>query len=343
MLCRERRRTERSGDPFVLALIDLRELQDRVHPQKIEAVCAAVHSGIRDTDLAGWYERNSVIGILYTALCEGDRDHVRSALHEKVDQTLGEVLCSEEIKQVVVSLHFFPEDHGRKLSVFESDKKLYPDIIGEAEGKGMSAGLKRILDIAGSVFILLLFIPFFLIIPVLIKLASKGPVLFKQKRIGKFGKEFAFLKFRTMYVNNDPTIHQQYVRQLIAQGGKKSGAGVFKITNDPRVTPIGRFLRKTSLDELPQFLNVLKGDMSIVGPRPPIPYEFAAYRFWHRRRVVEVRPGITGLWQVTGRSKTSFDDMVRLDLQYIKKQSFWLDLKIIFRTPGVLISGDGAY
>ena len=115
------------------------------------------------------------------------------------------------------------------------------------------------------------------------------------------------------------------------------------MTNDPRVTPLGRFLRKTSLDELPQFINVLKGDMSLVGPRPPIPYEFENYDTWHRRRVLEAKPGITGLWQVMGRSRTTFDEMVRLDLQYIRDQSFWLDLKILVKTPVAVLSGSGAY
>ena len=115
--------------------------------------------------------------------------------------------------------------------------------------------------------------------------------------------------------------------------------GVYKLANDKRITPIGRFLRKTSLDELPQFLNVLKGDMSLVGPRPPIPYELAAYQTWHRRRVLEVKPGITGLWQVTGRSRVKFDDMVRLDLRYAMSWSPWLDVKILMRTPGAVIKG----
>jgi lipopolysaccharide/colanic/teichoic acid biosynthesis glycosyltransferase len=151
-----------------------------------------------------------------------------------------------------------------------------------------------------------------------------------------------------MYVNNAPTIHQEYVRDFIA-GSKSahtndsSAAPVYKIVSDPRVTPVGRFLRKTSLDELPQFWNVLIGDMSLVGPRPPVPYEYAIYEQWHRRRVLEVRPGITGLWQVNGRSRTTFDQMVRLDLQYATNWTFWLDLKILLKTPVAVITGAGAH
>ena len=149
-----------------------------------------------------------------------------------------------------------------------------------------------------------------------------------------------------MYSNNDPRIHQEYVSNLIQGKADREKSGqscVYKLTNDPRITPLGRFLRKTSLDELPQLFNVLTGKMSLVGPRPPVPYEFEQYNIWHRRRVVEVKPGITGLWQVMGRSKTTFDDMVRLDLKYAKLWSISLDLKILLRTPIAVLSGEGAY
>jgi lipopolysaccharide/colanic/teichoic acid biosynthesis glycosyltransferase len=149
-----------------------------------------------------------------------------------------------------------------------------------------------------------------------------------------------------MYYKSDPKIHQNYVKQFISgkqsaqSGGRK---GIFKIQDDPRITPVGRFLRRTSLDELPQFLNVLKGEMSLVGPRPPIPYEIETYELWHRRRFLEVKPGITGLWQVEGRSRTRFDDMVRLDLKYARTWSPWLDIKILLRTPTAVFWGDGAF
>jgi lipopolysaccharide/colanic/teichoic acid biosynthesis glycosyltransferase len=150
-----------------------------------------------------------------------------------------------------------------------------------------------------------------------------------------------------MHSNNDPTIHQQYVARLIegkadcSQSAK--GPAVYKLTDDPRITPLGRFLRKTSLDELPQLVNVLRGEMSLVGPRPPVPYEFERYSIWHRRRVLEVKPGITGLWQVLGRSRTTFDEMVRLDLTYARVWSFWMDAKILYRTPMAVFRTDGAY
>ena len=151
-----------------------------------------------------------------------------------------------------------------------------------------------------------------------------------------------------MYVDNDHSVHREFVTKLIAEDAvaeTQSGSrqNVYKLTNDKRVTPIGRFLRRTSLDELPQLINVLKGDMSLVGPRPPIPYELAAYQVWHRRRVLEVKPGITGLWQVTGRSRVKFDEMVRLDLRYATTWTPWLDLMILLRTPVAVIKGSGAY
>ena len=175
-------------------------------------------------------------------------------------------------------------------------------------------------------------------------------MLFRQRRVGQYGKSFTFLKFRSMYVGNDSSVHRQYVTQLIAgeaqcnpSGDNGDGIGVYKLTNDTRITRVGAFLRRTSLDELPQLLNVLKGDMSLVGPRPAIPYEVAAYQTWHRRRVLEVKPGITGLWQVNGRCRIKFDEMVRLDLRYAKNWSPWLDMKILLRTPRAVLVGEGAH
>ena len=191
--------------------------------------------------------------------------------------------------------------------------------------------VKRAMDIFGSLMALVILSPLFVAIAALIRLTSPGPVLFKQERVGRFGKPFTFLKFRSMYVNNDDSIHRQYVRDLIANrvdcDPGEGGDTVFKIRNDPRITPLGAFLRKTSLDELPQFFNVLKGEMSLVGPRPPVPYEVEDYGLWHRYRILAVKPGITGLWQVRGRSLTTFDGMVRLDIQYIRSWSLWLDLE----------------
>ena len=196
----------------------------------------------------------------------------------------------------------------------------------------------------GSLLLIILFMPLFVLIAIAVKVTSKGPIFFKQQRVGQHGRHFTFLKFRSMRDRNDHSAHREYVKQMIAGNAERKllregGEGVYKLVNDPRITPLGRFLRRTSLDELPQFWNVLRGEMSLVGPRPPIPYEVAAYQTWHRRRVLQVKPGITGLWQVTGRSRVSFDDMVRLDLQYANFWSLWLDVKILMRTPAAVIKG----
>jgi lipopolysaccharide/colanic/teichoic acid biosynthesis glycosyltransferase len=203
-------------------------------------------------------------------------------------------------------------------------------------------------DIVGSSIMLALLAPLFVAIALAIKLSSKGPVFYRQQRVGRYGQTFTFLKFRSMVMNNDSNVHKEFVTRLIASEteeakSKDSGAKIYKLTNDKRITRVGKVLRRTSLDELPQFLNVLKGEMSLVGPRPPIPYELAAYQTWHRHRLLAVKPGITGLWQVMGRSSVRFDEMVRLDLRYASTWTPWLDLKILLRTPGAVIRGSGAY
>jgi lipopolysaccharide/colanic/teichoic acid biosynthesis glycosyltransferase len=203
--------------------------------------------------------------------------------------------------------------------------------------------MKRAIDVAGSLAAIFLLSPVFLAIAVLVKCTSEGPVLYSKKRLGRNGKEFSFHKFRTMYANNDPEIHRTYITKLITGSpDAKQHDGLYKLSHDPRVTPLGRFLRQTSLDELPQFFNVLFNDMSLVGPRPPLPYEFERYSEWHKRRVMELKPGITGLWQVEGRSRTTFDEMVRMDIRYAKARNFWLDLRIMLQTPAVMLTGRGA-
>lgn len=208
--------------------------------------------------------------------------------------------------------------------------------------------IKRCLDILISSAAIVLLFPLWFGIGLMIKLTSHGPIFYVERReIGKNGRPFALYKFRTMYAGSDNSIHRQYYERFVEgqpayvdQGGDKR---IFKIPNDPRVTPIGRILRQTGLDEAPQFINVLKGDMSLVGPRPAILYEYELYEDWHRQRL-SVPPGITGLYQVTARSQVSFDEMVRIDLEYIRRRSLWLDLKIMLLTPiNVIILGKGGY
>jgi lipopolysaccharide/colanic/teichoic acid biosynthesis glycosyltransferase len=351
MVCLERKRSERTKDPFILMLLNVEGLAYNLNTRAIDKVGIALASATRDTDITGWYKRYSTIGVILTALNGTNPDHVRSLVLDKVARALSAQLDPGQVQKIRISFHFFPdrqsgknvppssdEKSGKKVAL-SSDEKLYPELGNSGTSDVL---LKRLVDIAGSLCALIFLSPFLLIISALIKLTSRGPVLFKQRRLGKFAKEFTFLKFRSMYVDNNPEIHKTYVRDLIRQKTRDE-SGVYKIKNDPRITPFGRFLRKSSLDELPQLLNVLKGDMSLVGPRPPIPYEFECYELWHRRRVLEAKPGVTGLWQVNGRSRTTFDEMVRLDLRYVRNRSLWLDFKILLQTPLAVLGGDGAY
>ncbi|MGH9528754.1 MAG: sugar transferase, partial [Terriglobales bacterium] len=229
-----------------------------------------------------------------------------------------------------------------------SNPVLYPDLANRDKGNKFFSVVKRGMDLVGSVLAIVIFSPLFVAIALAIKLTSKGPILFQQKRIGQHGVPFMFMKFRSMYANNDASVHKEYVTQLIAgeaepKASDDNGNAVYKLTEDCRITRVGRFIRRTSLDELPQFFHVVRGEMSLVGPRPPIAYEVEAYDIWHRRRVLEAKPGITGLWQVSGRSRVKFDDMVRLDLQYANTWSPWMDLKILLRTPAAVLFGEGAH
>jgi exopolysaccharide biosynthesis polyprenyl glycosylphosphotransferase len=215
-------------------------------------------------------------------------------------------------------------------------------LFREPLGQGARV-LKRAFDLTVASLALVMLAPLWIVVALLIKLDSTGPVLYRQERVGMDGRIFLFLKFRTMLTDADDREHREYQRRYI-EGSPDTNLGdsqrpVYKLHDDPRVTRTGRWLRRTSLDELPQLLNVLRGDMSVVGPRPPIPYEVEAYALWHRKRL-DMKPGMTGLWQVSGRNRLSFDEMVRLDLFYIENWSLWLDLKIVLRTLPVLLRGE---
>jgi len=346
MVCLERKRAERSGKPFLLMLLDTGKfLPNERNGKVLENVVSALALSTRDTDVTGWYKDHAVIGIMFTEIAVDLKKSILATMLLRVSSALRDCLTLEQFSQISISFHLFPEEwDGEQTPQDPNDSALYPDLRQEKGRKRLSRLFKRSMDVGGALVALLIFSPFFLLIALAVKLSSKGPMLFRQQRVGQYGGRFTFLKFRSMYVNNSSEIHKEYVRKLIAgKAERKGNDGVFKITNDPRITPVGRILRRTSLDELPQFINVLIGDMSLVGPRPPLPYEVEAYDVWHRRRLLEARPGITGLWQVNGRCRTKFDEMVRLDLQYARKQSLWLDLKILLRTPAAVLSGDGAY
>ena len=301
----------------------------------------------RDTDVTGWYSNNCVVGVMFTEIATEEGGSTPGTIITRVTETLQKNLALEHFNRVTLSFHVFPED-WEDAEQRPTNRTLYPDLHQRDDGRKLFRLTKRTMDILGSALALAFFSPVFLIIAIAVKATSDGPIFFRQRRVGQYGNSFSFLKFRSMYVNNDTQVHKQYVQRLIAGKADKhpsngNGEGVYKLTKDSRITRVGAFLRRTSLDELPQFLNVLKGEMSLVGPRPPIPYEVEAYEIWHRRRLLEAKPGITGLWQVSGRSRVKFDDMVRLDLQYARNWSPWMDIKILLRTPGAVVLGEGAH
>ena len=343
MIALERKRTERSGQPFVLMLLDGGDClpADRTG-RVLSKILSALSLATRETDVTGWYKDRSIVGVMFTDIGAEERATILGTMMSRVSETLRRNLSLDKFQQISISMHVFPEEWDHEST--HGNPALYPDFADVHHGQKTGRMMKRAMDIVGSAAALLFLSPVFLAVALLVKLSSKGPVLYKQERLGQFGKSFTFLKFRSMYTNNDRRIHQEFMRRVIkgdhdgiAHSGSKA---VYKMTNDPRVTKIGAILRRTSLDELPQFLNVLKGDMSLVGPRPPIAYECKEYDIWHRRRVLESKPGITGLWQVRGRSRVRFDDMVRLDLQYVRTWSLWLDLQILAETPRALFSDD---
>ena len=347
MISLERKRSERTQRPFVLLLMDTgRSLPTEKNGRILLDILSALQAATRETDVMGWYEANSVVGVMFTEITL-DNNLILSTILGRISNVLRDLLTNEQFTEIKFSFHLFPEEWDPQNPERPSNPTLYPDLHKRDGTNWASRGIKRTMDIAGSLFLLALLSPLFFLIAAAIKLTSRGPALFRQQRIGEHGTPFTFLKFRSMYVNNDSSEHKEYVSQLIAGQAAKhptngNGDGVFKLSNDPRITPVGSFLRRTSLDELPQFVNVLRGEMSLVGPRPPVPYEVEAYATWHRRRLLEAKPGITGLWQVQGRSRVGFDEMVRLDLRYARHSSPWLDLKILLQTPRAVIAGNGA-
>jgi lipopolysaccharide/colanic/teichoic acid biosynthesis glycosyltransferase len=348
MIAVERKRTERSGEPFLLMLLEAGNPQSLEKNEKaLNNILSVLPSSIRDTDIIGWYKDRTTVGVIFTGLARKDQSSILSVILSKVSTTLRDQLTPDQFNQVSISFHFFPDDWDHDHRGRPSNPALYPDLLSPDKDTDSLLRIKQAMDIVGSVLLLILCTPLFLMIALAIKASSKGPVFFRQQRVGQYGRYFTFLKFRSMRTDNDPSVHKEFATRLIAGEiahnlSNGNGKITYKLTNDKRITRVGKFLRRSSLDELPQLVNVLKGDMSLVGPRPAMPYELAAYQTWHRRRVLEVKPGITGLWQVTGRSSVRFDEMVRLDLQYATSWSPWLDLKILMRTPRAVIGGAGA-
>jgi lipopolysaccharide/colanic/teichoic acid biosynthesis glycosyltransferase len=340
VVVRHRKRAERASQPLAIVVITSEEGPATESASTWDRITAALAAETRDTDLLGWIQRGSVLGVILPAIPAPDETPfltLEPALVARLSQevsgryslrlhTLAGTASSAEPAGLSHDGFFFtPRPRRRRARMFDA--------------------AKRALDIAGSLVLLAVLAPLLLLIAVSIKATSRGPALFRQVRVGQMMKPFTFLKFRTMAANANQASHQAFVTEFIQGRGparQSEKPALFKMVNDPRVTRVGRVLRRTSLDELPQLWNVLRGDMSLVGPRPPIPYEVDRYQPWHRRRVLEAKPGVTGLWQVAGRSRTTFDEMVRLDLRYARTRSLWTDIKILLATPAAVIAGKGA-
>jgi lipopolysaccharide/colanic/teichoic acid biosynthesis glycosyltransferase len=286
--------------------------------------------------------------VLFTGLSAGERGPILEKIAGRVKSKLERDFAPDQWQQVRFSFHFFPDDWDLSNLDDPGNPSLYIDETLAAKRKRIPLAFKRLIDIVFSSVVLAVCLPLFLWIALAIKASSKGPVFFRQRRIGQYGKQFVFLKFRSMYENSEVLVHKNFVKELITHASlekplRDERNQLYKIQNDDRVTRVGRFLRRTNLDELPQLLNVLKGEMSLVGPRPAIPYEVEIHQTWHRRRVLAAKPGITGIWQVAGRSRVKFDEMVRMDLRYAMAWSSWLDLKILLLTPFAVFRGNGAF
>jgi exopolysaccharide biosynthesis polyprenyl glycosylphosphotransferase len=348
MIAFERKRSERSGRVYALILVGTRDSMPRGKKETLLGKIGQVLTALtRDTDVTGWYRTGSTLGVIFADITAADKDAVVAAILARVTDTLSENLTLEQLSQITISTNCYPENWQGETSQ-PSNPALYPDLASRDRSRRVAIVIKRIMDIIGSIVAIVLFAPVILIIAIAIKLTSKGPVFFRQERIGQHGKPFVLLKFRSMYINNDTEVHKQWFENFYTGNAKRhntddNGNGTFKLPNDPRVTRVGKLLRRASMDEVPQFFNVLKGEMSLVGPRPPIRYEVDAYKAWHRGRILQAKPGITGLWQVNGRSRVAFDEMVRLDLRYARTWSIWLDIQILLKTPAAVFFGEGAY
>lgn len=332
----EKRRSDRTNAPLSLVLVRLRPTTGGGQA-RIDTFLSYLAGKVRATDTIGLLDA-STVGILLPHTEEQNARMLTDSIKEE-NASLNLSVVSGTYPD-----HVFAKLFSTENQIGDFSHMFLDEVIQHSTAE---LAIKRGIDIVGALTGLILFSPVMLATALAVKFGSPGPIVFKQDRMGRRGQRFKFLKFRSMVTDNDDRIHRDYVKSLIEGKTAEINQGeddkpLYKIKSDPRVTPVGKIIRKTSLDEMPQFWNVLKGEMSLVGPRPPVPYEVEQYQAWHLRRVLEMKPGITGLWQVEGRSRTTFDEMVRLDLHYVQKWSLWMDVKILFKTFGEVITARGA-
>ena len=338
---RERSRTDRTGICFSLVVFKLASRKrDTYHT--LYYLAGLVTSRARTSDEVGWFDKTSLAVILI-----GSGEAGAGRFGQSVVASL-----PEGVAVPTVSVYVYPgkgegeeQPRLRKIDVTETGSvAAIPPIppIPAAESAVLPKDSampsvfvrqlplwKDILDVLLSLVALILLSPLFLLIGVYIKIADPGPVFFRQARIGFRGKKFECWKFRTMKVDNDAAAHEEYLKSLI-KGGDQAMVKL-DAKKDPRIIPLGWILRQSGLDELPQLVNVLRGDMSLVGPRPCLPYEAKEYDQWHSERF-DTAPGLTGLWQVSGKNRTTFKDMMRFDIRYSRRMSFWMEIQILFKT-----------
>jgi lipopolysaccharide/colanic/teichoic acid biosynthesis glycosyltransferase len=331
-LRRERLRADRSNTPLSLLHMSCQGgADDMLRLMEVAAVRK------RETDIIGRLGSSELAVLLPDTDCNGG-----ARLREKILERVSGISCSATTRTYPDQVFEGLDGEGAvspNIYFFEANELNRPRYVRSA--------VKRVLDVIGASVGIVLASPLMIGVAVAVALSSPGPIIFRQSRIGRGGAPFTFYKFRSMRCDMDDSAHREYVTKLIEGNldAVDQGDGdkpLYKIKSDPRVTAVGRFIRKTSLDELPQLFNVLRGNMSLVGPRPPLPYEVEKYLSWHLWRVLDVKPGITGLWQVEGRSRTSFDEMVRLDLRYVRETTLVQDIRILGKTVKVVFGGDGA-
>ncbi len=307
VLIRERKRADRSNQTLVLLLVAVSDHLGADSPSMWAPAIDALTAVTRETDVLGWFEWPAVVGVILPEIPAIDVAQA-GELEARICRELTRRSDAQTAGRFSVRLHLHPEPGRVGIDARWPVGSLnLPELHSQQEPGTIDLAIKRALDVIGSVTLLVLLSPLFLLIAALLKLNPPGVVFFTEGRIGYRMKPFTLLKFRTL-------------------------------AGDPRGTSVVRILRRTNLDALPQLWNVLRGEMSLVGPRPPIAHGLEQYKPWHYRRVLEAKPGITGLWQVTGRKSTSFDEMVRLDLRYARQCSLWTDIKILCATPTALIS-----
>ena len=326
VLKRERFRADRNNHEFSLIVFDVGVLKKNMGAAR--HFIDILTSRVRVSDEVGLYDERRLAVLLPDTSSRGAK--------VLADNVCREVPASASCLEYECFTYTYPSQKLFAENSFSRSNRFEEDVNIKIATGHKTPFWKRAIDIIFASIFLLALSPLLGLVAIMIKMVSSGPVFFRQKRVGRSGKIFTMYKFRTMKVNNNAAVHHEYLKELI-NGDSKREKPMVKLKNDSRIIPMGNIVRKASIDELPQMINVLLGEMSLVGPRPCIPYEAEEYLRWHARRF-DIIPGLTGLWQVNGKNKTTFKEMIRLDIEYAVRRSFWLDIKILLKTPMVVLS-----